>query len=55
LTTFWALAPIFAQPKSEKCFKHAEKTMETLAMQPSLQPNLQITGFGIKWGEIGRV
>jgi len=31
--SFFAIAPIFAWPKTEKCFKPAKNRMETLATQ----------------------
>jgi len=35
--TFFALAPIFARSRSEKCFKPAESPTETLAKQAMLK------------------
>ena len=40
---FFALAPIFARSRSEKCFKPAESPTETLATQATLQLNVDFS------------
>jgi len=47
VTHFFALAPIFARLKNEKCLERAENLTETLATQASVRAFCQMAILGI--------
>ena len=45
VTHFFALAPIFARLKNEKCLERAKNLTETLATQAKVQPEVKLPGI----------